>query len=611
MVTSRRCPADWTRRLRRTLNHLDRGCRDLLTWAAFLGDGGSLDDLEALAPVEFDRLVDDVEAAGLLHDDGDRYRFDHPLLRHVLYHEPGGHRRRRLHLQIADHLESRHGFDGRRATEIADHLRHAGASADPARLARSCLAAGEQAYSIGAWGAAARYYDLTLATDPPDDAVQRCRLAWRAGLGHFRDHDLSNAEQRLLESIADAKDVGEVDVWASAALLLTRARMTIGPGSVGARIDTSVLDELRSAVPDDERRVGEIVGLLAEIRFHAFDFEGGSRFSRRLRELAVRSGDQELITNLGLAKGLQHLGRLELDAAVTSFHESADHAGRLPDPWKRVGVGRLPLAEIASGDLAAAVKHVAESAAIAATNHDWAEHALASACTTQVAAARGDFAGAETAGAVALQMYRRSDYSFVPLLVGTALAAVRSARGDINGANAALDDWSDAGGRSLTPYRLLIKASTGDRDGLLAGRRFRPVGGQPVNLFTLPVLCAQVEVAAALGDGGLAADAVGPLAGAHASGVRWCLGWPLLLSRLLATANRVQGRAHEVERWCAVAAAEATSGGAVAELARVTLERACSRRHPASSTRRASWQRTRHPRSTPSGCCRRRTRHGA
>ena len=114
--------------------------------------------------------------------------------------------------------------------------------------------------------------------------------------------------------------------------------------------------------------------------------------------------------------------------------------------------------------------------------------------------------------------------------------------------------------RGLAPYRLLIIASTFDRDELADARRFRPVGQLPVNLFSLPILCAQAEVAAVLGDVELLADAAEPLTAMHRSGVRWCVGWPLLVSRLLATASRILGRLDDAAQWCDVAAAEAATG---------------------------------------------------
>ena len=564
--------------LRRRLDRVGPQCRMLLTRAAFLGDGALLTDLEAVAALsaaEFDTLLDEAEAGGVLHDDGAHYQFDHPQLRQLLYHEPGGRRRQRLHRELADHLEALYSDDPRRVTEIADHLRRSGPDVDASRLSRLSLAAGEQAYAVGAWGAAARCFDRALAAARPDDLRARARLELQAGIGHFRDHDLWAAKRRLLEAVADAKTAGDVETWGAAALLVTRAQLTIGQSSIGSGVDTSMLEELLDAIEDEAPLTGQIVSLMSEIRFHAFDFDGGLTLLDEARRLAARDGDDSLATSVELAAGLQHLGLLELDEAERTLRASAAHAWRLPDPWQRVwGLGRLPLVEMMRGEMATAADHAAEAAGIAAANHDWAEGALARGCTMQVATAQARFASAESAGADAVRMYRRSDFPFVPPLIFPAFAAARAGRGDVAGAHEAVDDWEAVGARGLAPHRLLIIASTFDRDELADARPFRPVGQRPVNLFSLPTLCAQVEVAAVLGDVELLADAAAPLTAMHRSGVRWCVGWPLLVSRLLATASRILGRLDDAAQWCDVAAAEASNGHAAGEAARVTLERA-------------------------------------
>ena len=51
-------------------------------------------------------------------------------------------------------------------------------------------------------------------------------------------------EARLAEAIDGARAVGDLETWGVAALLLTRTRFTIGPGSIGAGTDTAPLEEL-------------------------------------------------------------------------------------------------------------------------------------------------------------------------------------------------------------------------------------------------------------------------------------------------------------------------------------------------------------------------------
>ena len=261
--------------LRRRLDVVGRPCRAMLTTAAFLGDGALVADLESVVPADFDDLLAEAEVAGLLRDDGERYTFDHPLVRQLLYHEPGGRHRQRLHLSLADHLEARYGEDPRRAIEIADHLCRSGSHVDRSRLAAACLRASEQAFAVAAWGSAARYLDAALEADPPTDTLERARLALQSGIGHFRDHDLRAVEARLSEAIEGAKAVGDIDMWGVAALLLTRTRFTIGPDSIGVGTDTGPLEELLRTPGVDDRLTAQIVSMMAEIRFHAFDVDGG------------------------------------------------------------------------------------------------------------------------------------------------------------------------------------------------------------------------------------------------------------------------------------------------------------------------------------------------
>jgi class 3 adenylate cyclase len=81
-------------------------------------------------------------------------------------------------------------------------------------------------------------------------------------------------------------------------------------------------------------------------------------------------------------------------------------------------------------------------------------------------------------------------------------------------------------------------------------------------------------VGAVLGDVALLEDAFEPLVAQHRAGVRWCISWPMLLSRLIAAAARGTGRLDEAQRWCDIAAAEAAGQAAPGEAARVGLERA-------------------------------------
>ncbi len=149
------------------LERVDPDCRDLLNWAALVGDGQPVAVLQAVTDYEegvFDAAMDLAAAARVLYEDGDRCRFDHPELREVLYAKMSSRQRRRRHLAVAQRLEHRFRGNSREiSSAVAHHLSLAGPEASPADLARSARAAAEQSFEVAAWSDAAAYYDLCLA----------------------------------------------------------------------------------------------------------------------------------------------------------------------------------------------------------------------------------------------------------------------------------------------------------------------------------------------------------------------------------------------------------------------------------------------------------------
>ena len=82
-------PAELDELLRERSAGVSPRCRSLLTTAALLGDDELIDDLEvAIGDAQFSKHFSDALDAGLLVDDGVRYRFAHPQLRQLHYHSP-------------------------------------------------------------------------------------------------------------------------------------------------------------------------------------------------------------------------------------------------------------------------------------------------------------------------------------------------------------------------------------------------------------------------------------------------------------------------------------------------------------------------------------------
>ena len=76
----------------------------LLQTAAFIGDGGSVRDLEAISGFdedEFSALADDLDGAGIITIRDSTYRFCHPLLRHTLVASVPDRQRRSIEAKVA------------------------------------------------------------------------------------------------------------------------------------------------------------------------------------------------------------------------------------------------------------------------------------------------------------------------------------------------------------------------------------------------------------------------------------------------------------------------------------------------------------------------------
>jgi DNA-binding CsgD family transcriptional regulator/tetratricopeptide (TPR) repeat protein len=153
---------------------LDPGARRLLEIAAVIGAEVPLTLLDAVgqawgahepaAAAALDVLID----AGLLISDRTVVRFRHSLLRDSVYASLPGHRRRRLHLQVARLIDSSPGSP----REVA---RHAGAAREGELARRALLEAADEDLRIHAYRDAALALTAALEwwPDPGQDAEAR------------------------------------------------------------------------------------------------------------------------------------------------------------------------------------------------------------------------------------------------------------------------------------------------------------------------------------------------------------------------------------------------------------------------------------------------------
>lgn len=156
--------------IERRLARLDDETRKMLDSAAVIGRSFTFALLEASTKVDADPLLDSLEkseAAGLVSSSLENleafFQFSHELIRQVVLNELSAARRQRFHLRIADAIEriyNRALED--KVNDLAHHLWHAGAAADPARTIECLTGAAKRAHAQSAYETALSHLSNAL-----------------------------------------------------------------------------------------------------------------------------------------------------------------------------------------------------------------------------------------------------------------------------------------------------------------------------------------------------------------------------------------------------------------------------------------------------------------
>jgi class 3 adenylate cyclase len=312
--------------------------------------------------------------------------------------------------------------------------------------------------------------------------------------------------------------------------------------------------------------------MLSELSFDRLRFASAAAHSDLAQQALSTTDDPEAAARVEFVVALQHLGMLELEDASTHLircEESARRAGdALVEAWAR---GRKPLIAWARGDL-----HQAATLASAVAEQDrasgwWAEYSLTTAVRSGIAVAEGNLGAAERFGAEAASAHRRSEHGAVASLLWSALASARALRGDVDGAQAALDEWELEDARPTALYRILLAALFDERGGdAPVPALIQP--GASVNLMSVSLAATAVELADALDRPEIATDALELLAAAYAKGIRFTPGWCAFVPRLAGVACLLAGSHREALEWLRTAESDAVRLGAAGEAARARYD---------------------------------------
>lgn len=169
------------------LARLNADALRLLQAGAVLGDGFGFELAAAVCGSPADSLMDALDQAvraGMLREEGDGYRFGHPLVQRTVYDGLTLARRQRLHLRAAQTIEERHtGHLEPQLPALAGHYRRAGAAGDAQKAIDYCVRAGEASRAVYAYEETASFWHaaLELMEEQGVAAERRARLLERLG----------------------------------------------------------------------------------------------------------------------------------------------------------------------------------------------------------------------------------------------------------------------------------------------------------------------------------------------------------------------------------------------------------------------------------------------
>jgi len=200
----------------RRLERLGPASRDVLAMAATVGPRFELRDLAAVGDWPPETLLDALDeavAAGLaVRGTEDRYAFAHALVAETILAGLTASQRARLHLRLADALESAAAAPGL----VAAHLQAAGPLAPADRVVRWSVAAAREATGALAHADAAAHLRGALGAGPP--AAERPGLLIALGDAYDRCGEREAARATFAQAAALARDGDDPRLLARAAL---------------------------------------------------------------------------------------------------------------------------------------------------------------------------------------------------------------------------------------------------------------------------------------------------------------------------------------------------------------------------------------------------------
>jgi hypothetical protein len=293
--------------IRLRLDPLSTEARRLLDVAAVVGREFDLAPLARVAGIALDgaaALVAEPVAIGLVgpvEGAPGRHRFSHALVEHTLYDDLPASTRAMLHRDVGDALERLHGADTAPiAGELAYHFFRAATDEARPKAVAYAVRAGDQARAALGWEDAAGHYERALhAQGAGSEPAERLPLLFAFCQMQTYAGDVEGFRATALEAARLARDVGDAERFAEAALAFAYLRNATGPMD---RVMVDLLEEARRRLGTAHPALSSrVLGRLAGAVYYGYPFAEQDAISRESVALARAAGDP-----LTLALALQN-----------------------------------------------------------------------------------------------------------------------------------------------------------------------------------------------------------------------------------------------------------------------------------------------------------------
>lgn len=308
----------------------------VLQAAAVLGDGCAIEPLAVLADLAGSGFLEALEqamGAGMLHEEGELYRFSHPLVQRTIYDGLSFARRQGLHVRAAKALEA--GDSPQlHLSAIAVHHRLAGAAGEPEKAIDYSVRAGEAASALFAYTEATSHWRaaLELMQKHGTSAERTADLLLRLGdlmcvtsLDHQKGIDYLDESLRLYSELGKGERAADVHVRLGRHLSTMYDAMDIERAREHFRAAEAVIGQ-----DGDAARLCSIYTGIASTAMWSVRTAEGLNASRRAMDLA-RASEAEFAHAAALHAW--HLAaRGQLAEAQRFGQRACEMAERLDDP---------------------------------------------------------------------------------------------------------------------------------------------------------------------------------------------------------------------------------------------------------------------------------------